>query len=368
MVPHDERAQDAPRPPPPARTRRTRGRPGAGSARGCAAPRRPCWTIWASSVSRADALGAHHEAARAVHGAARDPIARRLLHRDRLARHHRLVDRAPALEHHAVDGHALARPHAQAIAPAHVGRAARPPRCRPRARRRAVFGARPSSARMARRSCALRARSSSTWPSRTSVMITAAASKYTGGVPPWRAAVREDARAPAWRTRCSRTRPPVPSAISVNMFRLRFTMDCPAAHEEGPAAPEHDRRRQQRAGSRASARGDDPRAERLAGRSVRHRERNRRDGQDAGSPRTAASCRAARGSPPPSSGDLSGLERHAADRAGAGRRRARSPGAWGRPTRCASGSASTATGSSAIPHFGHAPGPGWRTSGSMGQV
>ena len=32
------------------------------------------------------------------------------------------------------------------------------------------------------------------------------------------------------------------------------------------------------------------------------------------------------------------------------------------------GSASTVTGSSAIPHFGHAPGPGWRTSGSMGQV
>ena len=33
---------------------------------------------------------------------------------------------------------------------------------------------------------ALRARSSSTWPSSTSVVITAAASKYTGGTPPWR--------------------------------------------------------------------------------------------------------------------------------------------------------------------------------------
>src|SRR5918996_6167792 len=35
--------------------------------------------------------------------------------RDRLAGHHRLVDRAGALEDHAVDRHPLARPHAQAV-------------------------------------------------------------------------------------------------------------------------------------------------------------------------------------------------------------------------------------------------------------
>ena len=35
---------------------------------------------------------------------------------------------------------------------------------------------------------ALRARSSSTWPRRTSVVMTAAASKYTDGAPPWRTA------------------------------------------------------------------------------------------------------------------------------------------------------------------------------------
>ena len=52
--------------------RRRRGRRAAGSARGCAAPRRPCATICASSVSRADALGAHHEAAGAVDRAADD--------------------------------------------------------------------------------------------------------------------------------------------------------------------------------------------------------------------------------------------------------------------------------------------------------
>ena len=42
--------------------------------------------------------------------------------------------------------------------------------------RRAVFGARSSSARMAPEVCS-RARSSSTWPSRTSTVMTAAASK-----------------------------------------------------------------------------------------------------------------------------------------------------------------------------------------------
>ena len=44
--------------------RRRRDRPAAESARGCAALRRPCATICASSVSRADALGAHHETSR----------------------------------------------------------------------------------------------------------------------------------------------------------------------------------------------------------------------------------------------------------------------------------------------------------------
>ena len=49
--------------------------------------------------------------------------------------------------------------------------------------RRAVFGESFSSARMAA-DVRLRARNSSTWPSRTSAVITAAASKYTGTRPP----------------------------------------------------------------------------------------------------------------------------------------------------------------------------------------
>ena len=78
---------------------------------------------------------------------------------------------------------APSRPAARAAdRPAALRRAARPRPRRRRATRRAVFGARPSSARIAA-PVRLRARSSSTWPSSTSVMITAAASKYTADVP-----------------------------------------------------------------------------------------------------------------------------------------------------------------------------------------
>ena len=64
---------------------------------------------------RPHALGPHHETARAVDGAADETIAGRLLDRDRLARHHRLVDRALALGHDAVDRHLLAGPDAEAV-------------------------------------------------------------------------------------------------------------------------------------------------------------------------------------------------------------------------------------------------------------
>ena len=81
-----------------------------------------------------------------------------------------------ALEHDAVDRHLLAGPDAQAVAGLHLVERHVLLACRPGAARRAVFGARPSSARMAL-AVWLRARSSSTWPSRTSVVMTAAASK-----------------------------------------------------------------------------------------------------------------------------------------------------------------------------------------------
>ena len=64
---------------------------------------------------RPHALGPHHETAGAVDGAADEPIAGRLLDRDRLAGHHRLVDRALALGHDAVDRHLLAGPDAEPV-------------------------------------------------------------------------------------------------------------------------------------------------------------------------------------------------------------------------------------------------------------
>ena len=89
---------------------------------------------------------------------------------------------------------------------------------------RAVFGARPSSALIAA-PVRLRARSSITWPSRTSVVIAAAASKYTATSPP---APRNDAgKIPGNNTPTTLNTyaTPTPSPISVNMFKLRVTSD-----------------------------------------------------------------------------------------------------------------------------------------------
>ena len=83
---------------------------------------------------------------------------------------------AGALLDDAVDRHLLAGAHAQAVAGLDLGRAGRRARCRRAGRRRAVFGARPRSARIALPVRA-RAESSSTWPRSTRAVITAAASK-----------------------------------------------------------------------------------------------------------------------------------------------------------------------------------------------
>ena len=64
----------------------------------------------------ADLVGTHDEAARLVHGAADDPVANALGDGHGFSRHHRLVDRTSPFEDFTVDGHALSRPHAQAVA------------------------------------------------------------------------------------------------------------------------------------------------------------------------------------------------------------------------------------------------------------
>src|SRR5439155_1217164 len=68
----------------------------------------------------ADAFGTHDETTRRVDGPSGHAIARCLLHGNRLTGHHRLVHGAPALHDDAIDGHALARPHAYAVADVHV--------------------------------------------------------------------------------------------------------------------------------------------------------------------------------------------------------------------------------------------------------
>jgi hypothetical protein len=96
----------------------------------------------------------------------------------------------------------------------------------------ATFGASRSNARIAPDVWA-RARSSSTWPSSTNVTITAAASKYNGGAPD--PSANEGGRMPgaAVATTEKIQAAPVPSAMSVNMLRLRLRTDCQPRTKNG---------------------------------------------------------------------------------------------------------------------------------------
>ena len=122
---------DAQRRRPPARSSRETGRPAAGSGRGCAGPRPPCRTIWASSVSRADR--ARPASRSAPVPLTVPPITRSpgvLLDRDRLAGDHRLVDRARPFERpRRRPGPSRPAGRAAGRRPA-LGRAARPSRVR----------------------------------------------------------------------------------------------------------------------------------------------------------------------------------------------------------------------------------------------
>ena len=199
-------------------------------------------TICASSVSRADSVGAHQQAAGAVDRAADDLGARLLLHRDRLARDHRLVHGAAALRRPCrppAPSRRAARAAGRRAGPAPGGRLPPGRRAAPRGR---SSGARPSSLRMAPLVW-LRARTSSTCPSSTSTVTTAAVSKY-GSTPPCRAeAFREQPRGHRGR-----------QAVEVSSAdaqgdqgeHVRAAVDDrgPGAFEERPAAPQHDRRGQ----------------------------------------------------------------------------------------------------------------------------
>ena len=124
----------------------------------------------------ADLLGAHDEATGAVDRAADHAWPRRSFSTgiDSPV----TIDSSTALaalDHHAVHRHAVAGADAQAIADMHLLERRPPRHCHRRGYVARVFGARFSSARMAPPVCS-RARSSSTWPSKTSTVMTAAAS------------------------------------------------------------------------------------------------------------------------------------------------------------------------------------------------
>ena len=102
-------------------------------------------------------------------------VALRLFDGKRLAGDHRFIDGRSALDDDAVDRNAVARPHPQPVAGGNSSTwtsASRPSA----SMRRAVFGARSSNARIAE-PVRSRAFSSSTWPTKTSATMTAAASK-----------------------------------------------------------------------------------------------------------------------------------------------------------------------------------------------
>ena len=154
-----------------------RYRRAAGSARASAAPRRPSRRSAPAACRCRPARRASQSCRCALTVRAGDLVAGRLLDRHRLAGDHRLVDRAAPFDDDAVDRHLLAGPHAQRgrrAAPASSGTSSSLPSVATRrARLRREVEQRADRARWS----ALRARSSSTWPSSTSVTMTAAASK-----------------------------------------------------------------------------------------------------------------------------------------------------------------------------------------------
>ena len=282
----------------------------------------------------ADALGAHHEQAPVpLTVPPMTAVARLLLDRDRLAGDHRLVDRARALEDHAVDRHLLAGPHAQPVADLHVVErhvllgAVRPRRAAPSS------GARPSSARIAPPVAA----------ARPQLQHLAEQDQRRRSPPPPRsrrghaavapAATRERAAARASRRRCSANAAPMPSAISVNMLRLRVTTDSqprskngqPPQSTTGVASASCEP--EPRARGRATARAAGPAASRAIAStnsgtvSARPTQNRRRHVGQLGVRAVVARSRAR-------------LQRHAADRAGCPARPGGPPGASGR-CRCA---------------------------------
>ena len=200
-------------------------------------------TMRASVVSAPTAVVRTHAAAPSPLTA--PPVTRSpgaLGHRQALAGEQRLVDMAAAFEHHAVDRDALAGPHDDLVADAHLGdRHVALGAVAPHAR---ASGRSACSARIASVVCRL-ARASSHLPSSTSVMTTAADSKYSGGIASAEVQQREDAQA-VGGARAERDQQVHVAAAGAQRG--------PAGAVEARAEPElHRRRRAATAASRAAS-------------------------------------------------------------------------------------------------------------------
>ncbi len=182
-----------------------------------------------------DPFGFHHEAAVAVQRPADDARSRGLLDRDGFTGDHRFVDRTRTFENDAVARHSLAGPDAEGVARVDSDRAVRPPPSHRRVRAGQTWGARCRRARIALPVCP-RARSSRTWPTRTRTVITAAASKYTPTAPsiPRSEGGKIDGAMVA--TTLKAYAAPAPSAINVNMLKLRRTIDATPRSKKGQPA------------------------------------------------------------------------------------------------------------------------------------
>ncbi len=138
-----------------ARTSRSRGRPRAGSGPSSPGHARRGATICDSAVSRPTRSARMTKEPERVHRRADDPVAGRLLDRQRLAGEHRLVDRGRAVDQHAVDRNAIAWADAHEIADHDL--VEREPRAR---RRRAGRG----RSRVAAEAASSRHRRPGPWP------------------------------------------------------------------------------------------------------------------------------------------------------------------------------------------------------------
>ncbi len=230
-------------------------------------------------------LGAHHEASRAVHAARHDAVPGTLRDRDRLAREHRFVDAATALEHHAIHRQLLARSHAQLFTDAD-------------ARERDVDFAAvlEQAARGCRRETEQRADRASRASPRPQLEQLAEEHErhdHGGGLEVDRDAAAVAAEGSRIRTRSERREQAVapggagPERDQREHVELSRPQRAPGALEERLASPEHDGRREQQLDPRERRRGNGVR-EAGSHEHFRHREREQGKREQAAQPEAAA--------------------------------------------------------------------------------